>query len=634
MDIKKLKGIGEKTFKSLSNKGITSLDDLIHFFPYKYENRTKELDFYSTDKGYFIGTILDKKIIRTKNNKSILILNVSFNEYIIEVVFFNHFYIDKQIKISKEYIFYGFVERKYNRIKMIHPKFASITEAEKFISISPIYSVIRGVSNQKLISFIEQAIIFSDKEIYNKKFLNKNNMINFKEAIKELHFPTDKKNYIKARNRYIFYEFYNYLSGLNKNSKAYSSSYKYSQKLLDDFKSRFSFELTKDQLKVINEVKTDLVSSYNMNRLLLADVGSGKSVIAYFGIYLAKHNNKQSSYLAPTEILATQQYKVIKALFKEFRVLLLTSKTKNKKKLYKEIREGNYDVVVGTHAIFQDDVIFKDLDLIITDEQQRFGVNQRKKMLEKGENPNYLMLSATPIPRTMSMLINRNVDLSIMKEKPKDRIKIETNIVYKNDIEKVFKHIDEEIKKDNLIYIVYPLIDDSDKIELESIENNIDILSKRFKDDVDVLHGKMKGELKEEIINRFISKKFHVLVSTTVIEVGIDVLDATIIVINESNRYGLSQLHQLRGRVGRSNKKSFCYLVTEDRNNKRLKILNDTDDGFKIAEEDLLLRGPGEIRGTTQHGELKFKFADIIKHENLLRLANDVLEGKYESDIR
>ncbi len=621
MNLLQIKGIGPKVNTSLNKKGIKSLLDLLFFLPIRYEDRTKKIDFFQREKGYFVGTLIDKQFYKARTGKSVLTLKVASEGFVIDVIYFNSMYLDSKFKHGVRYVFYGSIDRKFNKLQCVHPTFDLEENIDAFTIIDPIYSKVQGVSQHNMKKYIKEALTMDMEDYIDTS-------ISLIDALKELHFPTSRDRYLSALHRFILHEFLMYISERKVFTRCNKSAYKVNQSDVRAFKDMIGFELTKDQENAMDDIFSDLISEHSLNRLIQGDVSSGKSIVAYFAIYLSYKNGTQSAYMAPTELLAKQQYEAMLTYFDPADIALLTSSVKNKKTVYDRIKRGEIKIVVGTHAIVQEGLEFSNLSLVVTDEEHRFGVNQRQALSEKGDNVDILMLSATPIPRTLTKIIYSHMDVSIIAMKPSSRGRIETKIISSGDRERVYKLIDQEIAKGNNAYIIYPLIDENEHFDAESIEKNTNRLKKRFRDKVEFIHGKMKSSEKEEKIMNFKSSKKPILVSTTVVEVGIDVSNATIIMIEDSYRYGLSQLHQLRGRVGRGKEDSFCFLVSDKKEIPRLEILEKTADGFVIAKEDLKLRGPGEIRGIKQHGDYNFYKADIYKHTTILKEANDMLSTK------
>ncbi len=621
MNLLQIKGIGPKVNSNLNKKGIESLLDLLFFLPIRYEDRTKKADFFSDSKGYFVGTVIDKHMYKARTGKNILTLKVASDGFVIDIVYFNSMYLDSKFKHGVSYVFYGSIERKYNKIQCVHPKFDYERNIKTFTRIDPVYSSINGVSQLNIKKYIREALNYKIDEYLDLS-------VTLTDALRELHFPTSRDNYLVALHRFILHEFLMYIGERKVFVREEKPAYKIKKSDYDEFKQMVEFSLTKDQLGAMDDIYKDLKSKYTLNRLVQGDVSSGKSVVAYFAIYLSYKNNTQSAYMAPTELLARQQYEAMKRYFKEEDMVLLTSSVKNKKEVYERVKSGEAKVIVGTHALIQDKLEFKNLSLVITDEEHRFGVNQRKMLRDKGDNVDILMLSATPIPRTLTKIIYSHMDVSIIAMKPSNRGRVITDVISGGNREMVYDVIDAEVKKGNNAYIIYPLIDENSNFEAQSIEENEKKLKERFKGKVEFIHGKMKAADKDKKIEDFKSSKKPILVSTTVVEVGIDVSNATVILIEDANMYGLSQLHQLRGRIGRGIDDSYCYLLSSKKDIPRLEILKRTNDGFEIAKEDLKLRGPGEIRGLRQHGDYDFRKADYYKHTHILKEASDMLDSK------
>ncbi len=617
MSLDNIKMLGPKRKKILNSMGIYSVEDLVYLLPNNYEDRSVPLVFFNGKTGWFEARVISKSKRYIKSGRTLSKITVSSDGYVVDLIYFSP-YAYQSFKMDKDYVIYGKLDYHYGNFEMVHPSFIGADDKNRasFLSIQPVYPYIKGIPNITFSKIIKNVLeTHTIDEVLLEEDLDKFSLIGINEAFRQMHYPTSRKNYARAKYRLIFNEFFNYLldiRGIESRKKP-----PYSTGDIRDFKDKINFSLTSDQEKTIKEIKSDFESDFQMIRMLQGDVGSGKSIVAYYAIFEAYRNSFQSAYLAPTQLLASQHYQLLSEIFSEDEVVLIDSNTTGKKKLYSEIKSGKYRVIVGTHAIFQDELEYNNLDLIVIDEQHRFGINQRNKLLKKGNNPNLLMMSATPIPRTLSMVLNRSLNVSYLEEKPSGRIEIKTKLLNKNNISKAYAHVKNEILKGHKAYIVYARIEESE--DIKSIESEMKNMKDLFGDDVIFLHGKMKAKEKTKAIEEFKNGSKHVLVSTTVVEVGIDVSDASVMIINDSHLFGLSQLHQIRGRVGRSNIASTVYMITDKNIPERLRILEQTTNGFEIADADLKLRGPGEIRGLSQHGKLEFKLADISKHSDILK---------------
>lgn len=657
MDIKYIKGIGPKRALALSKLSINKVEDLITFFPRTYQDRTiktKISNIFFNQHYCIFGKITNVYIKKLSMNLSVFSAEINDGSGIITATFFRKVNpyakfdifatIKKDFKINSFVYIYGMCELKF-RQKQISVDDYEIVEnensvAENFNKLVPVYDLTAGIT-QKIISSALKLTLNDMADTYpdiipdNVKY--KTNLPSIPEAIKTIHFPKTLEEAETSRQAFALQEFLLLQIILTKAKqknavKQKVSKYEIKRNLLTPFKNKLKFEFTKAQKKAINEIFSDMTNNKAMNRMLMGDVGSGKTVVALSAILLAVENGYQTAIIAPTELLAEQHYLTFKNMLEGLNInieLVTSSSLKSKKKqkeILPQIENGTTNIIVGTHSVMQDRIIFKNLSLVIIDEQHRFGVLQKVSALAKGNNPDVLMMTATPIPRGLAMTIYGEMSVSVLDELPPNRTPIETYCLSENI---AYMNAKEEIEKGNQIYIVYPLVDESDKSELKSATQEAQKLSQTtFKNNrVALLHGKMKPKEKNEVMMKFKNKEYDILIATTVIEVGIDVPNATMIIIQHADRYGLATLHQLRGRVGRGQKKSYCILVSDAKRQtakQRLKIMTSTTDGFKIASEDLKMRGPGEFTGTTQHGFPKFKAGDIIKDVKLIEYAKQV----------
>ncbi len=651
-DLSNLKGVGLKTVNLLKKKKINNIFDLLWKLPKSYTDRSLS----SKIKDLRIGenhtiTIIPKKyqFPRVKNLPNKVLCEDKTGE--IDCIFFNSYegYIKKILPIGKEITISGKIGLFRNKYQITNPKYVS-QDATLIKQKHNSYSLTDGISQKfynKIINQILDKLPILD-EWHSTEILNKFSNIGWNDAIKELHKPDNigklKENFYQ---RLAFDEIFSTFL-VNSEIRKKIKKFKKKNKIINFSKqnkiiNELDFKLTKDQLKSLREINDDLCSSTKMFRLLQGDVGSGKTIVSLIASYNTINSGFQVAVMAPTEILAKQHYNLAKKLFPKrilSALIVGTSSYKDKKRILKKLSENKIDIIFGTHAIFQKKVIFKNLGLIIIDEQHKFGVNQRKKLSDKGgNNCDVLLMTATPIPRTLTMTIYGDMDLSIIREKPKTRKPTKTYSKPESKIDDVIKFIKNEISLNNQIFWVCPLIEKSKKIDHESAINKSKFFEKHFPNQVSLLHGKTNSDEKEVILNNFINKKFKILVSTTIIEVGIDFPNANVIVIENANKFGLSQLHQLRGRVGRGNKNSTCILMFKsnlsENAKKRINILKNSNDGFVISEEDLKIRGFGDILGFKQSGVKNFKLADPIHNNDLFLLAEKEMKRieKMNEDI-
>lgn len=622
-----LKGVGKRKLQLLNDLGIFDTHDLVYYFPAAFEDRRTPVDFWQDSTGYFIGRVIRKQLYQPRGKKSILTIQVA-GEFPVRILFFNSNYLEQAFEFQKDYVFYGKLDRKANRLQMVHPTFAPIEKQETFLNLVPRYRLKKGLYQTDMMSFIDQVLEQPVPDLFDEPDRENWGLVSLKEALREMHQPSGKEGYKRALYRLIYEDFFRYLVANRSLRQQERLAYQMDRQVIDRFLDHLPFRLTEGQLEIIDELYTDLTSGYQMSRLIQGDVGSGKSVLAYFLLFAAVSAARQGVYLAPTELLARQQAEQFAKYFPEIKSQLLTSATKNKKAIYKQVASGEIEVLIGTHAVLQEAVQFKDLDVIVTDEQHRFGVNQREQLKDKAKHPHILMMSATPIPRTMSMIMHQNISLSNLSDKPAGRLPITTKLLAESKRKQAYQHIIQEIEQGHKAYIVFPLIEESDALEAQSLEENRKELIKAFGDQVEFLHGRMSSDDKTRILQDFKDGKFSVLAATSLIEVGIDVSDATVLLLRNAERFGLSQIHQIRGRIGRSDLPSTCYLTYQKNIPERLEVLAKEDNGFVIAEKDLELRGPGELMGTRQSGNFQFPVADVFRHSHILKQVDESLTPK------
>ena len=635
MDIEKLKGVGPKTASIFKNNGIETVEDLISYYPFRYDiiKRSNIEELNDEDKIIIDGIVETKPtIFFFGKKKSKISFKFNTGKYLINVVLFNRTFLKNKINVGVTLSLIGKYDKKHNTIVVSDIRFSKLKEGEEIV---PIYHSFGGFSSNQIRNFIKNIDTYK-VEYYLPKYLEeKYKLIDKSIAIKNIHNPEkliDTKKaqaYLKYEELFMFMLKMNGLK-LNKTNKE-GLKRDVDRAKVDKFINSLPFKLTSDQNKCIDKIYEDLVSEYRMNRLIQGDVGSGKTIVAIIALYINYLSGYQGALMAPTEVLAEQHLINLKKIFKEYNINieLLTGslKVSERKKVLKKIESNEIDIIVGTHALFSSDVNYSNLGLVITDEQHRFGVNQRSNLKNKGITPDILYLSATPIPRTYALTIYGDMDVSNIKTMPNGRKEIKTILKSSKEIKDVLKLMYEEIKNNRQIYVVAPLIEESDKIDTENVEKLEEQLNKAFSKicKIGVLHGKMSKAEKEKVMTSFKENKISILISTTVIEVGVDVKNATCMVIFDAYRFGLSQLHQLRGRVGRNDLQSYCVLVS-DKEAKRLEVMTRTTDGFKISEEDFKLRGSGDIFGTRQSGDMSFKVANLTEDFNILLKAKEDTE--------
>ncbi|MDI9471468.1 MAG: ATP-dependent DNA helicase RecG [Tissierellia bacterium] len=629
MELTSIRGIGEKKAKYLRELGIESIEDLLYFFPRSYENRAEELIFKDGATGSFIGTVIGKDMSSGFNRKSLLRVQMATAGTIVTLIFFQSPYLEKTFRFQKDYVVYGTLQKRGVFYQMIHPVFASADKVEEFCRILPIYRYKKGLRANDWRSFLKEALKTPPKDMFDPKDLETWGLLPLDQSLSEMHFPTDREMYARAKYRLIFEEFFRFLLDGKIKKEESTEKIKIHPDSVEEFSKALPFVLTKSQSRAMEEIRSDLSEGNLMRRLLQGDVGSGKSIVAFYPMVELAKRGMQSAYLAPTEILARQQYDSFCELFPNISTRFLSGSSKDKKEVYHNVATANVQVVFGTHALLSDEFSFCDLRLVITDEQHRFGVAQREKLHQKGKEVHLLQMSATPIPRTLSLLLFANMKRSLLIDKPPGRIPVETELVKPSDLPRIYDEIREGFHTGEKAFIVFPAIEESENASMASLEREEMNLNDIFGNQVAFLHGRMSSDDKERILESFRTGEKMVLAATTLIEVGMDVPDATRLLLRSAQQFGLSQIHQIRGRIGRNKRKSYCFLCVESRHiPERLEILTRENDGFAIAEEDLRLRGPGEIRGFRQHGELDFVVADIVKHASILRKVHEILDEK------
>ena len=639
------KYITAKQLSNLKSLGINTVYDLIYYFPRAYDDRTNikkigELKF--NEYVVLKANVMSVVNLTVRSGKKIVKAMVSDGTGIMEILWFGMPYIKKSLKIGEEYLFIG-QTKKSTVFQLINPEYKLFSGQQKVSEneILPIYSSNKNITQNSLRKLVEKFLVnFLNyfEENIPKELIKEYKIMERKSAIKNIHYPVSMKEIEEAKRRFAIEELLILELGIlknrfiieNSNSKNYEVEGK--KEKVREFLSQLTFNLTNAQKKVIKEIYDEISNGKIVNRLIQGDVGSGKTVVAMVMLIYMAENGYQGALMAPTEILANQHYLGIKERLEKIglRVELLTSSIKGKKKneILEGIANGDVDIVIGTHSLIEDDVIFKKLGLIVIDEQHRFGVNQRNKLREKGFLGNLLVMSATPIPRSLALSIYGDLDLSIIDELPPGRTPIKTKwIANDEDLEKMYNFIYKKVNDGNQAYFVAPLIETSDKMTLKSVDKVSEEIERKFSNKkIGIIHGKMKAKEKDEVMLKFKNKEYDILIATTVIEVGIDVPASTIMTIYNAERFGLSALHQLRGRVGRGSKQSYCFLISNsitENSKQRLSIMEETEDGFRIAEEDLKLRNSGEIFGLRQSGFSDLKFIDIIYDVKTIKLVRD-----------
>ena len=641
-DVKYIKGVGPNRVKLLNKLGIFTLKDLITYYPRTYEDRSKPKNIAECIDGeevlieaYASGKVTDVRL-RGKTMQKLIIRDETG---VATAVWFNQSYLKNKFKQGEKYTFYGKISNIFGKITINSPVFDEEGKTSNTGKIIPIYPLTFSLSQNTIRRIMENAINEVEgklEETLPEYILKEYKLEGINEATKSIHFPQEFKDFNIARNRLAFEELLTMQLALLELKNSYMNEEKGIQFSKDvhmsDIINKLPFQLTNAQRRVLEEIDNNMESDKPMNRLLQGDVGSGKTVIAMCAAYKAVKCGYQAAIMAPTAILATQHLENFKKIFDELDIkceLLISAMTKKKKtELLERLKNGEIDILIGTHALLQENVEFKNLGLVVTDEQHRFGVKQRTTIVEKGQNPDVLVMTATPIPRTLALILYGDLDISIIDELPPNRKKIDTFAVTKGMEDRINNFIKVQLKEGRQAYIVCPLVEENEELDLKSVEK----LYEKCKTEtfpeyrVEYIHGKMKAKDKDDIMMRFKNKEIDILISTTVIEVGVDVPNANIMVIEDAQRFGLAQLHQLRGRVGRGEYKSYCILKYEGKGEtvrKRMKVMCDTNDGFIISEKDLELRGSGDFFGTMQHGLPEFKIANLFEDMNILKVAQE-----------
>lgn len=659
MKITELKGIGEKYAQLLGRLSVYTVEDLVGLYPRDYE-LYQEPAFISTlspdyeNTNVVIDGVVSKKIDVYHTGK-LAVISTFINDENgdrIKCTWFNMPFLKSSLKLGMRYIFRGrFVIKNGIKILEQPQMYTRLQYSEIEGTMQPIYPLTKGLSNKTVANAVHQALEKFDagleKEYIPGYVRQKNELAEHNYAVVNIHFPKSMEDYIQARKRLAFEEFFLFVLAVrslrNSNERIPNGYIIQNDSRTDDFIEKLPFSLTNGQKSAWTEVKKNMSGKGLMSRLIQGDVGSGKTIIAVLALMNTAYAGYQAAMMVPTEVLAKQQYDSITKMFNDMGVelnvsLLVGSMTAAaKRKVYEDIENGSTDIVIGTHAVIQEKVIFKNLALVITDEQHRFGVNQRRDLSDKGNNPHILVMSATPIPRTLAIIVYGDLDISVIDELPAERLPIKNCVVDERYRPNAYKFIENQVHAGRQAYVICPMVEDSENIEAENVVDYAKKLSGELQDDIKVeyLHGKMKASQKNEIMEKFSKNEINVLVSTTVIEVGVNVPNATVMMVENAERFGLAQLHQLRGRVGRGGFQSYCIFVSGNKSKKtkdRLEILNKTNDGFKIAEEDLKLRGPGDFFGVRQSGDFDFGIADIYTDAKVLKSASEAAGEVLDKD--
>ncbi len=651
--IRNIKGIGQKSEKLFNKLGINTVEELLCFYPREYDifGEIEHTSSASEGKTLIVEVCLNKKPVLTVHG-NLKIVKASFKDAhgSITAVWFNMPFMAKMLRMGIYYILRGKVSNRNGFLELCQPKILSRQEYSNLTGkMVPRYRLTKGLTDNAII----KAVSFALKETnLNSDFLSSDirkecNIITWKKAISAIHFPKDKNECIQARRRLAFDEFFFFMLGLEqlkKNKDKVVSKYVMNKsKKSSMLEKSLPYKLTTAQKAAWDEIKQDMTSGKVMNRLIQGDVGSGKTVIAVLALLMAVENDYQGAIMVPTEVLATQHYETFRTLLDGFEIkigLLSGSMTAAQKRdIYIQIKNHTIDIVIGTHALIQEKVEFECLGLVVTDEQHRFGVRQRQALCLKGSEPHMLVMSATPIPRTLAIILYAELDISVIDVMPKGRLPIKNCVVNTNYRKQAYKFINQEVKAGHQAYIICPMVNESENIEAENVIDYANMLKENLPSRIRIayLHGKMTQAQKNKIMEDFVKHDIDVLISTTVIEVGINVPNATVMMIENAERFGLAQLHQLRGRVGRGSAQSYCIFVSGNNSKEtmdRLLVLGNSNDGFYIAKQDLKMRGPGDFFGIRQSGEFDFKLADIYQDADILMEARKAVMHFDKSDIQ
>ena len=647
-NIKELKGIGEKTEKLFAKIGIETVGDLIRYYPRGYDVYEESVPISELEEGQIMtvtGAIYGRVQVGGSGKMQITTLHVKDMTGTLRVVWFRMPFLRNTLSKGGVITLRGRIVNRRGRVVMEHPEiyYPAGKYEEKLHTLQPLYGLTAGLTNNLIIKAMRQALdgLSLSEETLPQEVRMRYNLAEYNYALRGIHFPEDKEVFYHARQRLVFEEFLEFILAIRKlkagNEKLKNEYIVKEHPKIGEFIEKLPFSLTKAQQKVWEEIAEDMSSDTVMSRLIQGDVGSGKTIVAVLALMNAALNGYQAAMMAPTEVLARQHYESVTKLFEEheipIKVVLLTGSmtAKEKRRAYDRIECGLAKIIIGTHALIQGAVNYDNLALVITDEQHRFGVKQRETFAKKGGVPHVLVMSATPIPRTLAIILYGDLDISVIDELPANRLPIKNCVVDTGYRQTAYNFMKKQIAEGRQCYVICPMVEESEHLEVENVVDYAKALQEAMGPEiiVDYLHGKMKQAQKDLIMDRFAKRESHVLVSTTVIEVGIDVPNATVMMIENAERFGLAQLHQLRGRVGRGKYQSYCIFMSSSKSKEtkeRLDILNKTNDGFKIASEDLRLRGPGDLFGIRQSGLMNFKIADVYQDAKILKLANEAAD--------
>ena len=644
--LRTLKGVGEKTEKLFQKVGIYDTDDLLHYYPRNYDEYETPVDIAELKEETVqavSAAVCSGVYVNSVKGRQIISVNIADQSGKFPVVWFNLPYLKKTLRKGGWFVFRGRIVRKQGKLEMEHPEIFTPSAYEEILhNLQPIYGLTAGLSNKTVVKMVTQLLetLPMQSEYLPEELKERYRLADINYALKTIHFPKNKEELLVSRKRLVFDEFLLFIISVRRmKEKAEETPNCFPVKetwLTEEVIERLPYSLTNAQLNAWHEIERDLAGRTMMSRLVQGDVGSGKTILAFLAMFLVADNGYQAALMAPTEVLARQHYEGFLKLMEEqglsFPTVLLTGSdtAKEKRIAYERIASGEAAIIIGTHALIQEKVEYANLALVITDEQHRFGVKQREALTTRGNPPNVLVMSATPIPRTLAIILYGDLDISVIDELPAKRLPIKNCVVNTSYRPKAYSFIEKQVRQGRQAYVICPMVEESESMDVENVLDYTQKLKENLPSDIRIeyLHGKMKPKEKNRVMESFAAGEIQVLVSTTVVEVGVNVPNATVMMVENAERFGLAQLHQLRGRVGRGEYQSYCIFIqgNQDQISKRLEILNKSNDGFYIAGEDLKLRGPGDLFGIRQSGDMEFRIGDIYNDSTILKEASEAAE--------
>ena len=651
--IRELKGVGEKTETLFQNLGVYTVRDILLHFPREYHKFEQPKSVDEISEGTVIavlGRIKKTPLVRRNGRIAVTSTQIEGREKILSLIWFRMPYLKNTLKPGMQYVFYGIVKKRKNQLIMEQPKIYTITQYQELSdSLQPVYVLTKGLTNNLVRKMEKQALesICLLDDFLPEKLRKIHDFCEYGQAVRQMHFPDSAYALKNARNRLAYQDFFEFILMMQMSKEqrvTAKNQFTFEENgIVEQIISKLPYPLTGAQKRTIDCIHNEMRGDYVMQRLIQGDVGSGKTIVAFLAMIDAASNGYQSAIMAPTEVLARQHYENFTQMCLDydldFPVILLTGSmtAKQKREAYARLENEKNALIIGTHALIQEKADFSNLSLVITDEQHRFGVKQRESFSDKGRKPHILVMSATPIPRTLAIIIYGDMDISVINEVPAKRLPIKNCVVGTAFRPKAYSFIEEQVRAGHQAYVICPLVEETENSEGENVTDYANVLKAALPKDitVDVLNGRMKSKAKDEVMQRFANNESQVLVSTTVVEVGVNVPNATVMMIENADRFGLAQLHQLRGRVGRGDAQSYCIFINSSnskKSKKRLEILNKSNDGFYIASEDLKLRGPGDFFGIRQSGDLAFALADVYQDSDVLKEASEMVDEVLEAD--